>query len=214
MHEISPAITDRIAGLAQGSLLIAEAGNGFALMAPYLDALPAGARVLEVGSGAAILLAQLTQSYPHVAITGLEPIGAGFAFAEATLDRLTQTIPLDLRRVGYEGLTGDERFDLIFSINVFEHLPDWRDFLRFTAERLTPTGRCVIYCPNYGLPYESHFSLPIIASKALTRRIFRRWVVEVRFNDESLGRKVRDQHRPGVWVTRNVIQLQCVRSIL
>ena len=43
------------------------------------------------------------------------------------------------------------------------------------AEKLlTPSGKLIILCPNYGFPFESHFSIPIIFNKKLTALIFKK----------------------------------------
>ena len=48
---------------------------------------------------------------------------------------------------------------------------DWRDFLSFANNSLAENGRLIILCPNYGFPYESHFHLPIIVNKSLTKTV-------------------------------------------
>ena len=81
-------------------------------------------------------------------------------------------------------------------------MPDWRHFLAFVAERLTPTGRCVILCPNYGFPYESHFKLPILYDKRLTQRIFRRKIEQ--YEADNLCR--------GLWESLNFVKWSAVRK--
>ena len=69
------------------------------------------------------------------------------------------------------------KYDLIYCVNVFEHLNDWRKFLLVATEWLSKDGKIVILCPNYGFPYESHFRIPIFMNKAFTYKIFNSFIV-------------------------------------
>ena len=55
----------------------------------------------------------------------------------------------------------------IFCVNVFEHVDDWRHFLDWASKNLNENGQFIVLCPNYGIPYESHFKIPIIFNKRL-----------------------------------------------
>lgn len=157
----------------KGAVYLAEAEFGLQQVRPFLDALPPGARVLEVGSGPCIALSALATHYPALHFEGIEPMGSGFALFEAFISELQEGQDrFRLFKDGYETFPRTGDWDLIFLVNVFEHLPDWRDFLDFLRENLSPTGKCIVLCPNYSFPYESHFGLPILGNKALTRRVF------------------------------------------
>jgi SAM-dependent methyltransferase len=193
--EVFRALRDCVDGLPKDKLLLAEAAYGIDIIRPYLDAQAAGARVLEVGSGPAILLAHFTQAYEGLHFTGIEPVGAGFATSELFIQRLAERFPMRLERCGYQQFSSSQLFDLIFLINVFEHLPDWRDFLDFAERNLKIGGQCVIFCPNYGFPYESHFGLPIIGSKRLTGRLFRK----------RIAKHERERNADGLWKSLNFV---------
>jgi len=175
---IQPELKHLASGTPKAAQIIAEAEFGYRQMRPYLETLSPGASVLEVGSGPCILLAQIVSDFPLLSVTGIEPIGPGFDGFEATLTQIRAQYCFQLVNAGYEDFSANQSFDLIFSINVFEHLPDWRHFLRFVRARLRRGGKCVILCPNYGFPYESHFGLPIFINKAFTERLFRRRIAE------------------------------------
>ena len=198
---ISAGISALVLPFQQGPLLLAEAEFGARAIFGYLEALPPGDSVLEVGSGPGILLAAASERFPQLRFTGVEPIQDGFSASTAILERLSTEIPIDVRRTGYETLDGDERYDLIFLINVFEHLPDWRHFLGFVERRLAPEGRCVVYCPNYGFPYESHFYLPIIGGKRLTGRVFA----------GNIARQEAERGLGGLWQSLNFVTWRQVR---
>ena len=67
-----------------------------------------------------------------------------------------------------------KKYDIIYSVNVFEHLSNWKLYLKKTNEWLNPEGLNIILCPNYSFPYESHFKIPIIINKKLTYSIFKK----------------------------------------
>jgi len=204
MEEIFPAIRDCVEDLPKSRTLLAEATYGAAIIGPYLDTLPSGARVLEVGSGPGILLAHFTHSYPDLDIAGLEPVSAGFATSELFIQRLDGRFSMRLERCGYQQFCSSQSLDLIFLINVFEHLPDWRDFLSFAERNLKSGGRCVILCPNYGFPYESHFGLPVIGGKRLTSRLFR----------NKIAKHERERNASGLWDSLNFVTWTQLRASL
>jgi SAM-dependent methyltransferase len=156
----------------------AEAEFGLREIRDEIDRLPAGARVLEIGCGTGCLLARLSILRPDLAFTGLEPIGKGFAKFEDAIGRVAAAHPsIRIHRTPIERFTPDpgaRGFDLIFSVNVFEHLDDWRGTLARSVALLAPGGRILVLCPNYAFPYESHFGIPIIVGPGVTRRLFRR----------------------------------------
>ena len=153
---------------ANGPTYLAEAEFGFVKIEPELNVLPKGGEVLEIGAGAGILLARNACKYKHLNFTGVEPMGDGFEYDDV-FHRLIETIPnVEIVPVGYENFNPKKKYDLIYLVNVFEHLPDWQDFLKFIPTVLADNGRCIILCPNYSFPYEPHFRIPIIFNKSTT----------------------------------------------
>jgi SAM-dependent methyltransferase len=202
MSGIVRAIRDCVNDLPKSETLLAEAAYGVNVIAPYLDVQAPGARVLEVGSGPGILLAHITQFHSALEIIGIEPVGLGFAASEPFIQRLAERFPMRLERCGYQQFSSSQSFDLIFLINVFEHLPDWRDFLDFAERNLKIGGQCVILCPNYGFPYESHFRLPVIGGKALTGRLFHK----------KIAWHERERNADGLWKSLNFVTWTKLRA--
>lgn len=136
-----------------------------------LDARPH--RILEVGSGAGLLVRFLRAE--GFDVRGLEPsINAGFSFMNA-LDRAVAAQTHDdeaVLPIGIESLDPDlhGRFDLIYSVNVLEHVANLDRAFEHMAASLTTEGRMVHSCPNYRIPYEPHFALPLVPGRPqLTR---------------------------------------------
>ena len=109
---------------------------------------------------------------------------------------------IHISKCGYEDFKTDKQYDFIFLINVFEHLPDWRDFILFAKRHLKEDGVCLILCPNYSFPYESHFKLPIIWNKRLTYKIFKKRIEKFETEYDCAD----------LWKSLNFVKLRQVRK--
>ena len=92
-----------------------------------------------------------------------------------------------LKNIGYEELSSHNKYDLIFCINVFEHLYDWRNFLEKISFLLNENGKLIVLCPNYGFPYESHFRIPVIFNKKITFYIFKKLIRVFENKNDCVG---------------------------
>ncbi len=180
-----------------------EAKFGMTYIDPVLDGLP-GNRVLEVGSGLGILLHELARKYPAKSFTGLEPFIDGFQSLDMEEYKAEDFENVAIAPVGYEDYIGTSDFDFIYAVNVFEHLTDWMDFLKFVSCKLTPGGSAMFLCPNYGFPYESHYRLPILWNKTITQRVFHRRI-------EAIDRK---QNSVGLWETLNFVKAKDIQNAI
>jgi SAM-dependent methyltransferase len=135
-----------------------------------------GHRVLEVGAGAGLLTAFLQAR--GVDLVAIEPIGPGFE-ATSVLTRIVRdTTGLEPRVSTLEARELDLEehgpFDLIFSVNVIEHFQPLDDNLAGLARVMKSPGLQVHACPNYHVPFEPHFNIPLVPfAPTLTRRIWR-----------------------------------------
>ena len=149
-------------------------------------------QALEVGSGTGLLLQKLSCDFPQHKFVGLEPFGAGFG----SLEELQVSSAAPILPISYSDYAPDQKFDIIFSVNVFEHLPDWQDFIDTASQWLQPNGKIIVLCPNYGFPYESHFGIPIIVNKSVTARLFAKYIERV----ES------EMNTAGLWSSLNFVR--------
>lgn len=125
---------------------------------------PVGARILEVGAGLGVTSNFLASQ--GASVIALEPGGGGFeahARLSVSLAAVLQT-GLELRNDPVESLTPerDGRFDLIYSNNVLEHVADPIDALRVLQALVDSRGVSVHSCPNYVVPFEPHFGIPLV----------------------------------------------------
>lgn len=124
-------------------------------------------RILEVGAGICILSLFLKREGFN--ITALEPSTAGFDFFsiyQRTFLEHYKEIHLEI--LPYSAYKLEEKnvgkFDLIFSFNVLEHIPDPLSTLSILVTILNPRGKMVHSCPNYSVPYEPHFGIPVLSN--------------------------------------------------
>ena len=182
-------------------MYLAEARFGMQQLSPYLDKLEHGAKVLEIGSGPGFLLRALSGAYPNLTFEGVEPVAEGFSDFESAVKDSRKYV--EIHRCSYEELTNtDSCYDLIFTINVLEHVNDWRHALKFLGEKIKPAGLIIVLCPNYGFPYESHFRIPIIVNKAITFFFFRSRIEKLEKNQAS----------PGLWNSLNFVTLKEIEA--
>lgn len=165
---------------------VAEARFGFSYIKDYVADLSAGAQVLEIGCGSGLLLGCLNEMRQDINLNGVEPFENSFS-SLASFQSDPRIQALNIFKGCYEDYVPRTGFDLIYSINVFEHVEDWRDYLNFCLKHINPGGKCVILCPNYSFPYESHFRLPIIFNKALTYKIFKKRINDFEMRHNCVG---------------------------
>ena len=152
-----------------------EARIGLRLIAPLVNE---RVRILEIGAGLGILAQALADS--AIRVTAIEPTGAGFEFMQrmsALVRSLGQsTTPVQWLEIGAEALNPGEHgtFDLIFSINALEHIQNLDNAFSRITSVLAASGQMVHLCPNYTVPYEPHFAIPLLPLfPRATRFLFR-----------------------------------------
>lgn len=138
-----------------------EVAVGRALVAPHLKP---GMRIIEIGAGIGLLAHDLHRQGWN--IVALEPGANGFGDSARIGAAVRAFIGGDLPVLDKEASRLDPRtdgtFDLIFSVNVLEHIPDLEENLAAMLGVLAPGGLMAHTCPNYHVPYEPHYALPLV----------------------------------------------------
>lgn len=168
------------------TLWINEALFGFQYISKNIGANKSDYSVLEVGCGSGILLSLLSERFEEITFEGIEPFGDGFNSLK-TVNSWVKDQGVSIFNIPYEKFSPTKKYNLIYLVNVFEHLDDWRHFLRRISQWLSDDGQCIILCPNYSFPYESHFGLPIIFTKNITKLIFKRSIKNFEVSQNSRG---------------------------
>jgi SAM-dependent methyltransferase len=141
---------------------LGEAEFTLRMLSPHLDR---RLRLLEVGAGLGITSAFLASR--GFDITSIEPGGSGFEDNERINPALRASLGIDHphRHVAVETVTVSDlggRFDLIFSNNVLEHVDDVGAALDALDALLSRDGMMIHHCPNYTVPFEPHFGVPLV----------------------------------------------------
>lgn len=151
-----------------------EAKVTFELIEAYLST---DKKILEVGAGLCVFSLFLkNEGYNIVA---LEPALGGFGFFEKIKDEIVQyysdtglkviDIPVDKLCINDNG-----QFDIIFSNNVIEHIINLDESFSSMTSVLSANGVMLHSCPNYLIPYEPHFGIPVIKHYSnISKKIFK-----------------------------------------
>lgn len=129
-----------------------------------LAGLRSAGRILEVGAGGGLLSGFLQSR--GLDLVAIEPAAHGFEATSqlaALISEATRVsakiLPLSARDVAPER---HGFFDLIFSVNVIEHFQPMNENLD-ALTRVTGRGGVQVHtCPNYHVPYEPHYGIPLL----------------------------------------------------
>jgi 2-polyprenyl-3-methyl-5-hydroxy-6-metoxy-1,4-benzoquinol methylase len=158
-----------------------EARFGLSVIEDDLSHLAPGAEIMEIGAGMLLLSGYLAQK--GFRVHALEPIGEGFSLLRTLQSAVLRHyenngVQLKLIESAVENISDAERFDYVFSINVFEHIGNIERGLVNSYLSLRVGGVLRVYCPNYLFPYEPHFNIPTLVSKRLTEFVFKGLIVD------------------------------------
>jgi SAM-dependent methyltransferase len=138
---------------------------------------PETVEVLEVGAGSCILSSYLASKRLHV--TAVEPLGPEFDFFTDLQNRVLEfcrrnSIQLKLVHSTAEELDLPGRFDVAFTINALEHMRDPLLTIDNMYKSLKPGGVVLVHCPNYTIPFDSHFNIFLVTrSKRINGWLYR-----------------------------------------
>ena len=167
---IPPEITDPL------RTYISEAKFFKNIVALDVANLISGSYVIEVGSGIGLLSLHLASL--GFEVTAFEPQSSGFNQMNAMRSLISEnwkpSAPqVEFREASLNQTTQLEKLaDYIFAINVIEHVHNFEELITHAVKAKTPEATMRIVCPNYSIPYEPHFNIPIIFTKRITKFVF------------------------------------------
>ncbi len=145
-------------------------------------------RVLEVGCGTGILIKELKDNFRNIEFTGLDPNESGFHNYEKISKRISNLDnSINIVKSSIGNFENKNKYDLIFSFNVFEHVDNQHQYILNTVDLLETGGKNIIFAPNYDFPYEPHFIIPIIFNKNFTKKIFSKKINDHEKKTQEVG---------------------------
>ena len=156
---------------------ISEAKFFMNIVLPDIANLNPGSYLIEVGSGIGLLSLHLASM--GFQVTAFEPQSSGFNQMNVMRSLISEnwkpSAPnVEFREASLNQTTQLEKLaDYIFAINVIEHVHDFEELITQAVKAKTPDATMRIVCPNYSIPYEPHFNIPIVFTKRITEFIFR-----------------------------------------
>lgn len=117
----------------------------------------ADATVLEIGSGSGGRAVAV--GLRGAEVVGVEPNEAGLKAALLRAQRYIGLRVEFVEAVGERLPFRDESFDLVFSIEVLQHVQDLERVIAETYRVLKPGGRCYHEAPNNLYPWEFHYRI-------------------------------------------------------
>ncbi len=111
--------------------------------------LPREARILDIGcSGGALMAALAVQGFKNVIGIDINTEAVGRCGRRG----LSRSVVMDAQTLGF----GDERFDLVISSDVLEHMPDPGRALEAWRRVLKAGGRLIVFVPAYPFLWSAH----------------------------------------------------------
>jgi cyclopropane-fatty-acyl-phospholipid synthase len=103
-----------------------------------------GQRILELGCGWGSLSLWMAHRYPSARITAVSNSHSQRAFIAAAAARAALS-NLEIVTADMNSFAPDGRFDRIVSVEMFEHMSNWRPLLQRMRDGLAPDGRMFIH---------------------------------------------------------------------
>ena len=164
-YELPAAFFERVLGprlkyssglWTDGVETLAQAETAMLELTTLRGGLEDGMRALDLGCGWGSLSLWIAERFPHCEIVSVSNSAVQRAFIEARARerglRLPQVITADMNRFEANG-----QFDRVFSVEMFEHMRNYRALLARIRRWLTPEGRLFVHIfahLRFAYPYE------------------------------------------------------------
>ena len=148
------------------------------VLASDISKLPSESHLVEIGAGIGLLALNLAARGYNV--TAFEPEARGFTEMHSMRETVVSNWVGKFPAVNFvdkfiDAETKlDKPADYMFAINVIEHVPEYEQLIVNALRFKSQSATLRLICPNYAIPYEPHLEIPIILTKNLTWRIFKK----------------------------------------
>ncbi len=167
---------------------IGEADFYFSLLKPDLHSIKKGSAIVEIGSGTGLLSMYLASL--GYKVYSFEPQSSGFKDMQKMKELLKECWASDFPIVNFMNdyysesyFKENEVIDYFLAVNVIEHIPNYGELIQNVKKKMNSNSIFRIICPNYLIPYEPHFDIPIFFSKKLTSILLRNKILNSDLSD-------------------------------
>lgn len=163
-------------------MYVSEAEFFEEVLARDVSQLPNGSHIVEIGAGIGLL--SLNLAVKGFDVTAFEPEASGFTEMHSMRELILSSWDGKAPNVNFvdkyiDATTKlDKPADYMFAINVIEHVPEYEQLIVNALRLKSKSATLRLICPNYTIPYEPHLEIPIILTKRLTRRIFKKRIMK------------------------------------
>ena len=163
-------------------MYVAEAEFFEEVLARDVSQLPNGSHLVEIGAGIGLLALNLAAK--GFDVTAFEPEASGFTEMHSMRELILSNWGGEIPNVNFvdkyidDTTKPDKPADYMFAINVIEHVPEYEQLIVNALRLKSKSATLRLICPNYAIPYEPHLGIPIILTKNLTWRIFKKRIMK------------------------------------
>ena len=163
-------------------MYVAEAEFFEEVLARDVSQLPNGSHLVEIGAGIGLLALNLAAK--GFDVTAFEPEASGFTEMHSMRELILSNWGGEIPNVNFvdkyiDATTKpDKPADYMIAINVIEHVPEYEQLIVNALRLKSKSATLRLICPNYAIPYEPHLEIPIILTKNLTLRIFKKRIMK------------------------------------
>jgi len=167
---------------------IGEADFYFSILKPDFQAIKKGSAVVEIGSGTGLLSMYIASL--GYKVYSFEPQSSGFTDMLRTKQLLIECWESDFPVVNFINdyysesyFQENEVIDYFLAVNVIEHIPNYGGLIQSVKKKMNINSTFRIICPNYLIPYEPHFDIPIFFNKKSTLFLLRNKILNFDLSD-------------------------------
>ncbi len=128
----------------------------------------APSRVLDMGCGTGLHLTRpLGETFPDIRILGVDSDEASLRHARL------EPCPANVEFASSDSLSAEDRFDLVISCEVLEHVENPPAFMNRLSDLIHPDGRMVLTVPNGYGPFEAFSLLEVVLNLTGLQKLLR-----------------------------------------
>jgi hypothetical protein len=167
---------------------IGEADFYYSVLKSDFQAIKKGSTVVEIGSGTGLLSMYIASL--GYKVYSFEPQSSGFTDMLRMKEILRECWESDFPVANFINdyysesyFKENEEIAYFLAVNVIEHIPNYGDLIQSVRKKMNSNSIFRIICPNYLIPYEPHFDIPIIFNKKSTLFLLRNKILSSDLSD-------------------------------